>query len=140
MAEIHKLRAQLASIVQANSPGVKGLSSPKLDPPSEVQLKAIRQLLAAAFVDQVAVRADLVSSSAEADAAGGRAHPAARRGAKFSSTRGVPYRAMGVAENAYVHPASALFHQRPPEWIVFAEVQRSESGQVWLKSESFEGS
>ncbi|KAK9461101.1 P-loop containing nucleoside triphosphate hydrolase protein [Lipomyces oligophaga] len=57
MDEIHKLRQQLTHIVSTIIPAT--LNS-KLGPPSEVQQKALKQMVAAGFIDQVAVRADLV--------------------------------------------------------------------------------
>ena len=64
----------------------------------------------------------------------------------MQSTRGVPYKAMGVPGFAYVHPTSSFYHTTPPSWVVFSEVQRSGSkfaktgdaeedeGTVWLKT------
>ncbi len=114
----------------------RGLADPKLKPPSEVQLKVIRQLLAAAYIDQVAVRADLISN--EGAVAASVAHADERTdqmlfklrtkggGDRMQSTRGVPYKAMGVAGFAFVHPTSAFYHSTPPAWVVFGEVHRSQ--------------
>ncbi|KDN51411.1 P-loop containing nucleoside triphosphate hydrolase protein [Tilletiaria anomala UBC 951] len=138
MEEIHKLRAQLANLVVMNLVGLSegdraSIMDPKLKLPNEMQLKVLRQLITAAFVDQVAVRADLSSPT---DAAGHAVHSYA----KMKSTRYVPYRAMGVGrEFAYIHPSSTLFHKAPPEWIVFTEVQRSKSRAVTIKNASGDG-
>ncbi|KAK0559430.1 putative ATP-dependent RNA helicase DHR1 [Tilletia horrida] len=147
MDEIHKLRAQLSSIVIQALPGldakaVAALRNNKVIPPSELQLKVLRQLLCAAFIDQVAVRADLVESAAGLPVGDSNGHWAASRGghggpkgAKMRSTRGVPYRALGLGEHeaAYIHPSSILFHQRPPEWLVFSERYRSAAREVRVK-------
>ncbi|KAE8267345.1 hypothetical protein A4X09_0g4992 [Tilletia walkeri] len=141
MEEIHKLRAQLSSIVARSIPGLdadtlRSLRSTGVVPPNDLQLKLLRQLLCAAFIDQVAVRADLVDGAAGADTladfsgqwsslkSGGHGP---QQLSKMKSTRGVPYRALGLGqrEAAYVHPSSILYHQRPPEWLVFSERQRS---------------
>ncbi len=156
MEEIHKLRAQLCSLIGGTFPNLaRGLADPKLTPPSEVQLKVIRQLLAAAYIDQVAVRADLISN--EGVVAASVAHADERTdqmlfklrtkggGDRMQSTRGVPYKAMGVAGFAFVHPTSAFYHTTPPAWVVFGEVHRSQprvaaggedaqKGTVWLKT------
>ncbi len=130
MEEIHKLRSQLAKLVAADLPPAERATvlSTKLKLPTETQLKVLRQLVAAAFVDQVAVRADLV----ETVMANGQPM---RSFAKMKSTRNVPYLAMSVpGEHAYFHPSSTLFHGEPPAWVVFTEVQRSKSRTVTVKS------
>lgn len=105
MQEIHKLRAQMSTIAtstlastttsKASSPP---LFSPKLAPPNTTQLKILRQLITSAFIDQIAVRKDIIDPTS------------AVAGSKFKSTRGVAYRAMGVAEDVYIHPSSVMFH------------------------------
>ncbi|CBQ69096.1 related to ECM16-putative DEAH-box RNA helicase [Sporisorium reilianum SRZ2] len=157
MEEIHKLRAQLCSLISSTFPDLaKVLSNPKLAPPSDTQLKVIRQLIASAYIDQVAVRADLISN--ESVVAGSTVTTDERTnqmlfrlrtkggGDRMQSTRGVPYKAMGVPGFAFVHPTSAFYHTTPPAWVVFGEVQRSSSkfastgdaehdaGTVWLKT------
>ncbi|PWN54497.1 P-loop containing nucleoside triphosphate hydrolase protein [Violaceomyces palustris] len=134
MEEIHKLRAQLCNLVSSNVPALsQALANPKLTPPNETQLKVLRQLIAAAFVDQVAVRADLVSSGPGPGAgtmAGSSGNQSKNRGAagdKMASTRGVAYKAMGVPGLAYIHPSSSFYHSQPPQWVVFTEVHKSAS-------------
>ncbi|KAJ7600578.1 P-loop containing nucleoside triphosphate hydrolase protein [Mycena floridula] len=117
MEEIHKLRAQISNIVQANFPGVEAGFEPRLPPPDDIQLKVIRQLLTAAFIDQTAVRKDRVDRSSS--------------GTQYSTCRGVPYRAIGIEEDVYIHPSSVLANGPPPEYVVFYEVVRT--SQVWLK-------
>ena len=141
MDEIHKLRAQLGNLLLANLAGVgekdaQRLHDPQLAPPNTVQCKVLRQLLTAAFVDRVAVRADVVGApEAEERATGG----------KLTSTRGVPYVALGVPGAVYIHPSSALYGRPPPEWLVFGEVHQSAPKlaapdddtpppRVWLKT------
>ncbi|KAI9789891.1 MAG: putative ATP-dependent RNA helicase DHR1 [Candelina submexicana] len=59
LLEASKLRHQLTTIVRANRPGVIGSYEARLKEPSDAQLKALRQIVAAGFIDQVAIRADL---------------------------------------------------------------------------------
>ncbi|KAF8555249.1 P-loop containing nucleoside triphosphate hydrolase protein [Imleria badia] len=118
MEEIHKLRAQICNIVSATFSGVEtGLAQP-LKPPNETQLKVLRQLLAAAFIDQVAVRKDLVQKKSAT-------------GVQYSTAKGVPYRAMGVQEDVFIHLSSVLSQSSPPDYIVFSEIVRTT--KPWLK-------
>ncbi|SPO31151.1 related to ECM16 - putative DEAH-box RNA helicase [Ustilago trichophora] len=138
MEEIHKLRAQLCSLISSTFPDLSSaLSNPKLAPPNETQLKVIRQLIASAYIDQVAVRADLISN--ESVVSSSTVNPDERTnqmlyrlrtkggGDRMQSTRGVPYKAMGVPGFAFIHPTSSFYHTTPPSWIVFSEVQKSNS-------------
>lgn len=117
MDDIHKLRTQISSIAQANFPSSLATTS-NLLPPTDKQLKVLRQLIASAFIDQVAVRKDLTSN-----------HP---NGIKFASSRGVAYRALGVDEDVFIHPTSVLFHSSPPDYVAFSEIIRS--SRPWMKS------
>ncbi|KAF8635912.1 hypothetical protein AX15_000090 [Amanita polypyramis BW_CC] len=118
MEEIHKLRAQISNIVQTNFPGLDAGFTPKLSPPSDLQIKVLRQLVTAAFIDQVAVRKDRVDKTAPS-------------GAQYANSRGVPYRAIGVTEDVFIHPSCVLIGKPPPEYVVFHEVVRTT--RVWLK-------
>lgn len=82
------------------------------------QLKVLRQLVAAGFIDQVAVRKDKVSK----DAATGQ---------QYTTARGVAYSALGIDEDVFIHPSSMLAASEPPEFIVYLEVVRTT--KVWLK-------
>ncbi|KAK9475897.1 P-loop containing nucleoside triphosphate hydrolase protein [Lipomyces japonicus] len=61
MEEIHKLRQQLTHIVAINTTLQSVTFTPKLKAPSPTQVKALKQMISAGFIDQVVVRADLVS-------------------------------------------------------------------------------
>lgn len=137
MDEIHKLRAQLGNLVLASAQlsdrDERRVRDPQLSPPNDAQLKVLRQLIAAMYIDRVAVRADIVDAP-EAEQGG-------PRGAKMASTRGVPYVALGVPGAVFVHPSSGFFHGPPPEWVVFGELHQSASKtavddvrRVWLKT------
>lgn len=91
-----------------------------LDPLPQLQLKVIRQLLTAAFIDQVAIRKDLLA-------------PSSADYSKVTSTRGVEYQAVGVNETVYIHPSSVLFHNAPPEAVVFQELIRT--SKPYIRSE-----
>ncbi|KAK0187982.1 P-loop containing nucleoside triphosphate hydrolase protein [Armillaria mellea] len=117
MEEIHKLRAQICNIVQTNFPGVKHGFEPNLRPPNDVQVKVLRQLLTAGFIDQVAVRKDRVEKASS--------------GAQYASSKDVPYRAIGIPEDVFIHPSSVLASKSPPEYVIFNEVVRT--SRVWIK-------
>ena len=138
MEEVRQLRAQLSSLVISTLPPSSEtsalsttLSSPKLSPPNETQFKVLRQLLACAYIDQVAVRADLVPEAARSVPALADLASQGRLRNRWSSCRHVPYLAMGVSSTstdndpAYIHQTSALFEHPPPEWCVFSDVMRS---------------
>ncbi|KAI5986162.1 P-loop containing nucleoside triphosphate hydrolase protein [Pisolithus albus] len=118
MEEIHKLRAQISSIVSTTFPGVDTGHQKYLQPPSEKQLKVLRQLLAAAFVDQVAVRKDLVEKKSAT-------------GIQYSNAKGLAYRALGIPEDVFIHPSSVLSQNSPPDYLIFTEVVRTT--KPWLK-------
>ncbi|KAG2151417.1 P-loop containing nucleoside triphosphate hydrolase protein [Suillus clintonianus] len=117
MEEIHKLRAQLSSIAQANFQNAEVGFDKNIRPPNDIQLKAIRQLLAAAFIDQVAVRKDLIQNNSS--------------GSQFSTAKGVPYAAVGVSGDVFIHPMSVLANRPPPDYLVFSEVVQT--SRTWIK-------
>ncbi|KAI0320190.1 P-loop containing nucleoside triphosphate hydrolase protein [Amylostereum chailletii] len=118
MEEIHKLRAQISNIVRTNFSGADPGFMPNLPPPNATQLKVLRQLLTAGFIDQVAVRKDLVNK----DSASGN---------KYTTAKGVPYRALGIEEDVYIHRSSVLCMSSPPDYVVYHEVVRT--SQIWIK-------
>ncbi|OAX44313.1 P-loop containing nucleoside triphosphate hydrolase protein [Rhizopogon vinicolor AM-OR11-026] len=117
MEEIHKLRAQLTSIAQANFQNAEVGFDKNIRPPNDIQLKAIRQLLTAAFIDQVAVRKDLIKNNSS--------------GMQFSTAKGVPYAAVGVSEDVFIHPSSVLANSTPPDYLIFSEVVKT--SRTWIK-------
>ncbi|KAH9846064.1 P-loop containing nucleoside triphosphate hydrolase protein [Lenzites betulinus] len=119
MEEIHKLRAQISSIVQTNFPDVQTGFEANLRPPTALQLKVIRQLITAGFIDQIAVRADVAH----------RTSTSAPAGTQYTTARNVPYRALGLADtDVFLHPSSVLARGPPPEYVVFLDVVRSSRG------------
>ena len=85
-----------------------------------LQVKVILQLLTASFIDQVAIRKDLVEEA---------------MGNKFSTSKGVPYRAVGIEEDVFIHPSSVLYSVSPPQYLVYHEVILS--NRVWIKGDRF---
>ncbi|KAG8713137.1 putative ATP-dependent RNA helicase DHR1 [Ceratobasidium sp. 394] len=114
--EIHKLRQQITHIVVSTFPETGKELSAMMKPPSEKQTKLLQQIIISGFIDQIAVRKDYVEK---------------RTGVKRTSARGVTYQAIGVKEDAFIHPSSALFNGPPPDFVAFQEVVRT--SRVWLK-------
>ena len=85
-----------------------------------LQVKILCQLLTASFIDQVAVRKDLVEEAT---------------GNKLSTSKGVPYRAAGIEEDVFIHPSSVLYSVSPPQYLAYHEVVRS--NRVWVKGDGF---
>nr|CAG8440501.1 12065_t:CDS:10 [Entrophospora candida] len=115
MQEIHKLRGQITNLVQTNFPGVNVYLDPKMKPPSSLQLKAIRQMITAGFIDQVAVRKNLIDKSSD----------------RSSSRKGIVYSTMWTDDDVYIHPSSILYHAKPPDFVVYQELHYT--NKVWMK-------
>ncbi|KAH7102536.1 P-loop containing nucleoside triphosphate hydrolase protein [Auriculariales sp. MPI-PUGE-AT-0066] len=110
MEEIHKLRSQLTTLVRSNFLDSDVRQDVRLKPPNQMQLKVLRQLMTSAFIDQVAVRKDIVQVSA---------------GTKFSTSRNVPYRALNQSEDVFVHPTSVLAGASPPDFVQYESIVRT---------------
>lgn len=123
MQEIHKLRLQISNITSSIYPGIDTGMDRKLKPPTDPQLKVIRQLITAAYVDQIAVREDVYDRA--------RANISY---ARMSTSHNVPYRIVATGDTAYVHASSVFYDEAPPEFVVFQEVHRSGAGKLWLKT------
>ncbi len=135
LLEASKLRPQLTSIVQTNRPGIIGAYEPRLREPSDAQLKALKQIIAAGFIDQVAIRADLSPNP-----------PAPTTYKKPKRAIDVPYYTLFTSQQhttrksssnspeseedkaVYIHPSSILASTPPsqlPQYIIYSHLQRS---------------
>ncbi|CAI2163336.1 20104_t:CDS:10 [Funneliformis geosporum] len=115
MQEIHKLRGQITNIVQMNCPGVDVCVDPKMKPPSTNQIQALKQIIAAGFIEQVAIRKGVIDKSSKT----------------FSSTRNVVYCTMWTEDDVFIHPTSILYHNKPPNFVVYQELHKT--SKVWMK-------
>lgn len=127
MEEIHKLRKQITKIVESsmkkNGSEVEKFL-PNIRPPSDLQLKVLRQLITASFIDQVAVKASLLPKAASTI-------PAASR----NNNHLIAYRAFGIQEEVFIHPSSILFSSSSStssDYVVFQELHRTQN-RVWIK-------
>ncbi|KAI7902923.1 P-loop containing nucleoside triphosphate hydrolase protein [Cokeromyces recurvatus] len=121
MEEIRKLRRQLTNLVCSNFPEVDVCLDPKMPPPTATQLKVLKQVLTAGFIDSVAIRQDVLETG------GGQGSK------RYKNARNVPYRLLWHDEDAFVHPNSILYGQEPPEMLVYSELFKSQGGKMWMK-------
>ncbi|KAJ5109849.1 ATP-dependent RNA helicase DHR1 [Penicillium argentinense] len=128
--EASQLRRQLTDIVRSNTSGVVGTYEPRLPEPSAKQIKALKQIVTAGFIDNVAIRADMAPVPPE--------NPRAPRRAidvpyltLFRSREGP---AQDISERAvFVHPTSALAKLTPkemPQYIIYSHLQQSTTSLV----------
>jgi len=52
-------------------------------------------------------------------------------GMQFSTAKGVPYAAVGVSEDVFIHPSSVLANSTPPDYLIFSEVVKT--SRTWVK-------
>jgi ATP-dependent RNA helicase DHX37/DHR1 len=119
------LRRQLWDIVRTNCPGVLGRFEERLSPPTTLQVQALRQIMAAGFVDQVAIRGDL--------------HPDPPSNLVISkgSSRLMPYLPLvplpksfdadgsHSSGSVFIHPSSVLATSQLPEYVVYTHLQQA---------------
>ena len=126
LKEIQQLRRQITDLVRTNIPAFAGLKpQDKLDPPTAKQVKTLKQVVAAGFLDHVAIRADLSPNPPETHR-------------KPTRAVDVPYLTLlpsntsrdGEDKAVYIHPSSPLAHLSPqecPEYVVYSYLQRASS-------------
>ncbi|KAI8984745.1 P-loop containing nucleoside triphosphate hydrolase protein [Mycotypha africana] len=119
MEEIRKLRRQLTNLMLSNFPTLDICLDPKMKPPSATQLKVLRQVLTAGFIDSVAIRQDVLETG------GGK-------GVKYKNSQNVVYKLLWSDEEAFIHPNSILFAHEPPAMVVYNELFKG-STKTWLK-------
>lgn len=128
LSETQKLRKQITSLLQKDIPAFANLTyqnDGKLDRPSAKQITALKQMVTAGFIDQVAIRWDLAPNPPEM-------HRKPRRTIDVPYVPLHPIDAPSDAEDlercVYIHPSSSLAHYSPqecPEYIVYSHLQRA---------------
>jgi ATP-dependent RNA helicase DHX37/DHR1 len=130
LKEASQLRGQLTDIVRANNPGLLGAYLARLPEPSEKQLKALKQIVTAGFIDNVAIRADVSPVPPEMPRKPRRAIEVPY----FTLFRSRERRAAELDEKAvYVHPSSVLAQLSPkemPQYVMYSHLQRSAASLV----------
>ncbi|EGG12575.1 uncharacterized protein MELLADRAFT_58348 [Melampsora larici-populina 98AG31] len=96
--KIHKLRKQITKIVQKNHvcEGLVEFFS-DLRPPNESQLKVLRQLIPASFIDQIAIKTSLLPNSSTLNKS------------NQNENHLTAYRTIVIKEDVFIHPLSTLF-------------------------------
>jgi ATP-dependent RNA helicase DHX37/DHR1 len=140
LKEILQLRRQITDLLRTNIPAFANLNfQEKLPPPSQTQVKALKQMVAAGFVDHVAMRADLSPTPSSIST---RRKP--RRAIDVPYLTLFPSRLRNFTDGneetdkaVYIHPASLLAHLSPqetPSYIIYSYLQRSTPSSVTIAS------
>lgn len=132
MKEVSQLRQQLTVIALKNRPGCVASLGAELPKPKDAEISLLRGIIAAGFVDQVAILADLAPVRPELPR-------------KSSGAANMPYltlfrssASLNASETSsdnfvYVHTDSVLARRAPskmPQFIIYSHLQRTESGRV----------
>lgn len=135
MEEILKLRKQLMYIIKSNTRQENIAanvteSDLKSDKPSDVQIKLLKQMICAGFIDQVAIRADCVFPEDVAIT-------------NKTSIINIPYvpvlmtKGPEVSDSfVYIHPASVLTNvgEIPPKFLVYHSLHLGANGKTRMDS------
>ncbi|THC92000.1 hypothetical protein EYZ11_008530 [Aspergillus tanneri] len=128
--EATQLRSQLTDIVRANNPALISAYQARLPEPTEKQVKALKQIVAAGFIDNVAIRADLAPVPPEMARTPKRAIDVPY--ITLLSSREGP--AVELNEKAvFVHPSSLIARLSPkemPQYIIYSHLQQSTPSAV----------
>lgn len=128
--EASQLRRQLTDIVRSNNPGLVGAYEARLPEPSVKQVKALKQIITAGFIDHVAIRADLAPVPPEIARAPRRAIDVPYL-TLFRSREGPT---QDISERAvFLHPSSVLSKLSPkemPHYIIYSHLQQSSGSLV----------
>ena len=134
LKEVFHLYHQLLNVVSrirpALLPSTMNIHTTKIPTPSKKQIAALKQIVAAGFIDRIAIRADLAPSPPEVSRRPRRAIDVPYF-TLFPSHEG---RASTVAEKAvFIHPSSILATvsvQDLPPYVIYSHLQRSAPSTV----------
>ncbi|KAL1960049.1 hypothetical protein VTO42DRAFT_221 [Malbranchea cinnamomea] len=134
MTEAAQLRYQLSDLVRANHPGLLGSFDAKLPEPSEKQIRALKQITAAGFIDQIAIRADMSPVPPDMPLK-------PKRAIDVPYLTLFPSREGGGGElddkAVYIHPSSILARLTPaelPQYLIYSHLQQSAASYIGEKS------
>lgn len=131
LKEASHLRQQLSTIVHNSHPAkLPSNYESRLPEPSSKQLKALQQILAAAFIDQVAIRADAAPSPPEMPVKPTRAIDVPYL-PLFRSHQGRVDDLVDVG--VFIHPSSVLARSSPkdlPEYVIYSHLQRGRPATI----------
>ncbi|KAG9231882.1 P-loop containing nucleoside triphosphate hydrolase protein [Amylocarpus encephaloides] len=128
LKEISQLRRQITDLLRINIPAFATLQhKDKLDPPTAKQVKALKQMVAAGFIDHVSIRADLAPNPPDTYRKPTRAIDVPYL-TLFPSSSSHPHGGDGQDKAVFIHPASPLSHtsvQECPAYIIYSYLQRA---------------
>ena len=136
LKEILQLRRQITDLLHTNIPAFANLNfQEKLPPPSPKQVKALKQMVSAGFIDHVAMRADLSPTPAATSA---RRKPTRAIDVPYltlfpSHVRQFTNEEREADKAVYIHPSSPFAHLSPqecPDYIIYSHLQRSTPSSV----------
>ncbi|KAI0910664.1 DEAH-box RNA helicase [Ustulina deusta] len=130
LQETQKLRKQITTLLQKDIPAFANLAfQERLDRPSTKQVIALKQMVAAGFIDQIAIRGDLAPVPPETSRKPRRAIDVPYLPLQPLQTSGGTANDDALVEKAvFIHPSSNLAHYSPqelPEYVVYSGLQRS---------------
>lgn len=131
LKEILQLRQQITELLRTNIATFAGLSfQAKLPKPSEKQVTALKQMVAAGFIDQIAIRNDKAPTPLDM----GRKPRRAIDVAYLPLTPlAVPATAEPSERAVYLHPSSPMAHLSPgecPDYVIYSHLQKASGGRT----------
>ncbi|KAG6356681.1 hypothetical protein INS49_014555 [Diaporthe citri] len=131
LKETLRLRQQITELLRTNIASFAGLSfQAKLPAPSAKQITALKQMVAAGFIDQVAIRND----KAPTPLSMGRKP---RRAIEVAYLPLTPLAVPATAENSekavYLHPSSPMARLSPdecPDYVIYSRLQKASGGRT----------
>ena len=133
MAEVQLLRRQLHSIVQSSGVGNAHFEEIVLLPPAK-EIQLLKQLVAAGFIDQVAIRSDKLPTSSNGSGLGRKPRRAIEVAYRTLLPSGEDVGASAssqereMARSVFVHPSSVLARLSPremPTLLVYSHLSRA---------------
>jgi ATP-dependent RNA helicase DHX37/DHR1 len=129
MRDIRKLRIQISNIVNNQLSGIVAPVelSANLPPPSRIQIRTIKQVVTAAYLDHIAIRSDLLDSSKRCE----------KNILRMEYSPLISVTGHGLTSDqggTFIHPNSALAKlSMPPEYVVYSDLRESQnSGRLRL--------
>lgn len=126
MKDIRRLRIQLSNLVNNQLSGIVAPVefSANLAPPSAIQIRTLKQVVTAAYLDHIAIRSDLLDS----DSAKRNAKDILRAEYTSLNTLARPANDETNSGGIFIHPNSALaMLSTAPDYIVYGELRESQS-------------
>lgn len=124
LKEIQQLRKQITEILRANMSGFANLRyQDKLDAPDAKQVSALKQMAAAGFIDQIAIRGDLAPTPPDI-----KRKPRRPIDVPYVPLQPLPRGTEDSDQCVYIHPSSTLASlstQECPNYIVYSYLQQS---------------